>query len=154
MSFGTNSEELPFRMLRLVLCLLLMISTAIADSYGDRVLGRFWLPEKDGQVEIYRQGDKYFGRIVSYDVAGQLDEKNPDPDLRKRPIVGIDLLADFRYDEEGARWFDGTIYDAKSGKTYKCRLWFEDDDSGALWARGYIGISLLGRTELFQRVSE
>ena len=154
MSFRTNADELLFRLLLLTLCLLLMTSTAIAESSGDRILGRFWLPEKDGQLEIYRQGDRYFGRVVSYDVVGQLDEKNPTPDLRKRPIVGVDLLSDFRYDEEDARWLGGTIYDAKSGKTYKCRLWFEDEDSDALWARGYIGISLLGRTELFERVSE
>ena len=153
MTFRTNAEELLFRMKTLTLCLLLMTSTAIAESSGDRILGRFWLPEKDGQLEIYRQGAKYFGRVVSYDVAGQLDEKNPAPDLRERPIVGVDLLSGFRFDDE-ARWIDGTIYDAKSGKTYKCRLWFEDDDSDALWARGYIGISLLGRTELFERVSE
>jgi uncharacterized protein (DUF2147 family) len=136
------------------LCFLLLGSLAMADGGGAKILGTYWLPEKDGQLEIYQQGDKYFGRVVSYDVAGQLDEKNPNPHLRSRPIVGVDLLSNFRHNEESARWLGGTIYDAKSGKTYKCRLWFENNDSNALWARGYIGISILGRTELFERVSE
>ncbi|NCF74705.1 MAG: DUF2147 domain-containing protein [Gammaproteobacteria bacterium] len=129
-------------------------STAAAGPQSDALLGRFWLPEKDGQLEIYRQGDSYSGRVVAYDVAGQLDEKNPEPELRSRPIVGLDLLSGFRFDEKSDRWEGGTIYDAKSGKTYQCRLWFDEDDFGVLWARGYIGISILGRTEQFIRVVE
>ena len=138
----------------MVFCFVLFATGAIAESAPDDVLGKYWLPKKDGQLVVYREGTRYFGRVVSYDVAGQLDEKNPDPALRSRPIVGLDLLSEFSYDEEAVRWVDGTIYDAKSGKTYKCHLWFKDDESGVLWARGYIGLSLFGRTERFVRVPD
>jgi len=138
----------------LALCLALCFSTVAAAPQSDTLLGRYWLPEKDGQLEIYRQGDRYSGRVISYDVAGQLDEKNPQPEMRSRPIVGVDLLSGFRFAENSGRWEDGTIYDAKSGKTYQCRLWFDDDDFGVLWARGYIGISIFGRTEQFVRIVE
>jgi uncharacterized protein (DUF2147 family) len=131
--------------------LLLCTTAAVADSRPDAVVGRYWLPQKDGQLEIYAQDDRYFGRIVSYDVEGQLDVNNPDLQLQSRPVVGIILLSDFQHDKDENRWTGGTIYDAKSGKTYRCRLWFDEDEPGVLWARGYIGISLLGRTERFER---
>lgn len=125
-----------------------------AEAAAIELQGTYWLPEKDGQIEVYQKAQKYYGRIIAYDVDGQVDEKNPDPALRMRPIIGVDLLSAFIYDAESGRWIAGTIYDAKSGKTYKCKLWFEDDEPGVLWARGYIGISLLGRTERFERVAE
>jgi uncharacterized protein (DUF2147 family) len=139
---------------RFAVCLALLASIATAEPIATTLPGVYWLPEKDGQMQVYQKDNKYFGRVISYDVAGQLDEKNPNPEFRSRPIVGVDLLSEFSYDKESKRWLGGTIYDAKSGKTYKCRLWFEDDEPGVLWARGYIGISLLGRTERFERVKE
>ncbi len=135
-------------------CLVLLATIATAEPSSTTLPGVYWLPEKDGQMQVYQKDKKYFGRVISYDVPGQLDEKNPNPEFRSRPIVGVDLLSEFNYDKESERWVGGTIYDAKSGKTYKCRLWFEDDEPGVLWARGYIGISLLGRTERFERVRE
>ena len=133
----------------IAVCVAVMV---FAESAATELQGTYWLPEKDGQIEVYQKAEKYFGRIIAYDVAGQLDEKNPNPALRTRPIIGVDLLSDFIFDGESGRWIAGTIYDAKSGKTYKCKLWFEDDEPGVLWARGYIGISLLGRTERFERI--
>lgn len=141
-------------MKRFAVCLVLLATIATAEPITTTLPGVYWLPDKDGQMQVYQKDNKYFGRVISYDVAGQLDEKNPKPEFRSRPIVGVDLLSEFNYDEESERWVGGTIYDAKSGKTYKCRLWFEDDEPGVLWARGYIGISLLGRTERFERVKE
>jgi len=131
---------------------LLCVASTAAASTADQVLGTYWLPDKDGQLEIYQYRDRYFGRISAYDVTGQLDEKNPDKALRSRPIIGVNLFKNFVFDAKEARWSEGTIYDAKSGKTYKCRLWFEDGDLSVLWARGFIGFSLLGRTEKFERV--
>lgn len=54
------------------LCIVLLASVAIADTGSDLLLGQYWLPEKDGQLEIYEQGNRYFGRVISYDVAGQM----------------------------------------------------------------------------------
>ncbi len=144
--------KLTQKALAATICLLLFLSVASASGDSDSVLGTYWLPEKDGQLEIYEKGGRYFGRITAYDVVGQTDEKNPDKKLRDRPIIGVDLLANFVYDVNSDRWMDGTIYDAKSGRTYKCRVWFADGDQSVLWARGFIGFSLLGRTERFERV--
>lgn len=137
--------------------LMLPISLALAadpSDPADAVLGRWWFPEKNGQMEIFRDKDIYFGKVVKYDDPDALDENNPDPKLRDRKFVGITMLENFTYDSNKKKWVDGTIYDGDSGKTYKCTMWFEDGNLDRLNVRGYIGISLLGRTEIFERVKE
>lgn len=103
--------------------------------------------DKSGIIQIYAQQGTYAGKIVGPD-APRLDTKNPDPALRKRSLMGVVLLQGFRYDD-GA-WEKGTIYDPKDGKTYSCVLRLKD--AGAMEVRGYVGISLFGRTEIWTRV--
>jgi hypothetical protein len=80
--------------------------------------------------------------------APRLDDRNPDPALRERPIVGIDLLSEYRFDD--GQW-RGRIYDPESGKVYSSRMKVEKD--GRLHMRGYIGVPMLGRTAIFDPVS-
>ena len=136
------------------LLILLLFSLAPATLRADEseLLGRYWLPDRDGQFEIYRKGELFFGRVVAYDVAGQLDEENSDPALRSRPFVGIDMFQSFHFEPSSGRWVDGSLYDASDGKTYDGYLWFEEDEPNTLMGRGFIGVSLFGRTERFERV--
>jgi uncharacterized protein (DUF2147 family) len=126
---------------------------AADKSAADAVLGKWWFPKKNGQLEITKSGGVYSGKVIAYDDPEVLDNKNPDPELAKRKFVGIEMLSNFKYDADENQWLGGTIYDGDSGKTYKCTLWFEDGKPDELKARGYIGISLLGRTETFKRVT-
>jgi len=68
--------------------------------------------------------------------------------LRSRPILGLEILKDFVY--EDGKWTDGKIYDPKSGKTYSCNMTLKSN--GDLNIRGYIGISLIGRTDVWKKV--
>lgn len=120
---------------------------------GDAVLGKWWFPKKNGQFEVKKANGIYKGTVIAYDDPEALDKNNPDPELAKRKFIGIDMLSDFKYDSGKNQWLEGTIYDGDSGKTYSCSLWFEKGKPNELRGRGYIGISLLGRTEVFQRVT-
>ncbi len=124
-----------------------------ADAPGDAILGKWWFPKKNGQMEITQEKGVYSGKVVAYDDEAALDKHNPDPELAKRPFLGILMLQDFTYDADGAQWVDGTIYDGESGKTYKCKMWFDEGDKVKLNVRGFIGIAILGRTEIFTRVT-
>lgn len=73
----------------------------------------------------------------------QLDEKNPEPALRGRPIVGLQLIRDFR-STPGGRWTGGTIYDPESGKTYASKLGLNPD--GTLKVEGCISIICQAQT--------
>jgi len=118
----------------------------------DDILGTWLNEEGTAQVEIYKEEGKYFGKIVwlkdpldSITGKPRTDIENPDPEKQKKPLLGMVNLKNFIFDDDD-EWEDGTIYDPKNGKTYSCYMKFEDETKKKLKIRGYIGISLLGRT--------
>ena len=137
---------------------LLLLFTAISFSgftqNKDAILGKWINSTGEAHVEIAKKGNKYFGKIVwlkeTKDDKGivKTDLKNPDASLKSRPILGLEILKDFVF--AGSKWTDGTIYDPKSGKTYSCNMTLKDN--GQLNMRGYVGISLIGRSEVWKRV--
>lgn len=109
----------------------------------------------ESHVEIYSCGELLCGRIAKLDEPldedgnEKVDKHNPEPSLRSRPLLGMDLIAGFA--RAGKRkWEDGTIYDPRDGKTYKCVMKLQRD--GTLKVRGYLGIPLLGKTVEWTRV--
>ncbi len=126
---------------------------------GDDILGVWLNEDKDAHVDIYKEGDKFFGKVVWLDEPideetgePKLDDENEDESLRSRPIMGLLLLRDFVFDGDD-EWEDGRIYDPKNGKDYKCYMEFPDeDDKNTLKVRGYIGFSMLGRTTYWTKV--
>lgn len=124
--------------------------TPMCSVAQQQILGRWWSPKKDGQIEVYQQGDRYYGKIV-WGTNPRQDTKNPNPALRQRDLMGVVLFSDFKYDASDEEWIDGKIYDPDSGKTYDCKMWLSDNGQ-TLKVRGYLGVALLGRTEKFERV--
>ena len=66
--------------------------------------------------------------------------------------MGLTLLEGFKYDEDDNEWNSGTIYDPKSGNTYKCYMWL-DKNQNVLNVKGYIGVSIIGRKVSWTRVN-
>ncbi len=124
-----------------------------AQNQADRILGVYLTAQKDGKIEIYKQGNRYFGKLIwgkdthHPDGSPKLDIKNEDPKLRKQPILGMVLMRDLEYEDQ--QWVNGRVYDPNNGKTYRCKLSFEGEK---LQIRGYLGISMFGRTEVWERV--
>ena len=77
------------------------------------------------------------------------DGNNPDKKLRSRKIVGLSLLSGFVPSDDKNKWQDGKIYNPEDGKTYSCSLTLRDD--GKLDVRGYVGISLFGKSQIWAR---
>lgn len=127
----------------LMLCLLVSLRTF---AQGDRIIGLYWSPKKDAKIEIYKKGGQYFGRSV-WALNPRKDTENPNGALKTRQLLGVDLFSGFIY-EDGA-YTAGKVYDPESGKTYDCKMNLNGE---VLKVRGYIGISLFGRTEYFQRI--
>ena len=124
----------------ILLILIILPITAFSQANANKILG-VWLTEiKDGKVEIYKKGSKFYGRIVwmkePNDEKGQpqTDNKNPDESLKPRQILRMDIITGLVY--EDGEWSGGNIYDPKSGDTYDCKIWLED---GKLKLRGYLG---------------
>jgi uncharacterized protein (DUF2147 family) len=135
-----------------VLMLLCVASLSVLAQNGDAIIGKWLNPTGQDQIWIYKVGNKYFGKLGWIKVPDEngkpkMDKNNPDPALKTRPDLNLELLKDFVFD--GKTYEDGTIYDPKSGKTYSCKMTLIDN---TLKIRGYIGISLFGRTEVWTKV--
>lgn len=122
---------------------------------GD-ILGIWFNEEKTSKLQVYQVGTKFFAKIVwlkdPLDKASgkpRVDNLNPDAKLKNTPLLGLVVLKDFAFDGDN-EWKSGTIYDPKNGKTYSCYIKL-DDSPNKLKIRGYIGVSLLGRTTYWTR---
>ncbi len=140
-------------------CFLVAATFAGRTPRGDDILGLWKNQEKDATIEIYRCGEKYCGRIVSApaypakDALGRagrprLDDNNPDPELRRRPIAGLQIMEGFVFDGKG-EWRKGSVYDPKNGKTYSGKMSLVSPDE--LHLRGYVLFSFIGRTAIWTR---
>jgi uncharacterized protein (DUF2147 family) len=135
------------------LVLLLVLFFQIVQSQS--VLGKWkTIDDETGKekavVEIYEVDGKIYGRIVEILEAEHRFKKctscqGTDKD---KPIMGLIFIKGLTKD--GEEYSGGKILDPKNGKLYKCYITLEGNDK--LKVRGYIGISLLGRTQYWKRV--
>jgi uncharacterized protein (DUF2147 family) len=128
--------------------MLLVQSTLFANNNADVILGEWISEPKDGKITIFKQGDRYFGKITWGKTPGKKDVNNPDARLKNREIVGSVILKDFTF--TGSSWEKGTIYDPHSGKTYDCILKVKDNNQ-KLEIRGFVGMAMFGRTSTWSR---
>ena len=131
----------------LAFTIFLGIHNSLFSQSSDSIVGKWYNTEKDAQVEIYKEGSKFFGKIVwlqdpTDNGKPKVDKNNGDISKRERPIIGMKLLNNFEH--KGSTWENGTIYDPKNGKIYSCII--KKKDNKTLEVRGYVGISLIGRT--------
>lgn len=80
----------------------------------------------------------------------KLDDKNPDAARRKGPLMGLEIIKGFQF-AGGNVWKNGTIYDPDSGKTYSAKATLVSPNE--LDLRGFIGVSMFGRTEKWTRAN-
>lgn len=137
------------------LCSLFLLQIANAQSFkADDLVGIWKTGEGTAMVKIYKNGEKYQGRIVwlkePNDKEGKpkTDVNHPDEKVHNRPIVGLINTWDFTYKEPN-EWENGKIYDPKNGKTYSCTITMTSINT--IEVRGYIGVSLFGRTDAWTR---
>jgi uncharacterized protein (DUF2147 family) len=69
--------------------------------------------------------------------------------LRDQPVVGMKILWGLKK-QDGQRYAGGRVLDPDNGKTYKASLRVSDD-SQELVLRGFIGVSMLGRSQTWRR---
>jgi uncharacterized protein (DUF2147 family) len=135
--------------LRIILALASFLSPGLASaqkSNSTEIIGIYWSPKKDAKIEVFLKGQQYFGKFV-WAANPRKDNKNPSKALQSRDLLGVEFLTGFTYDD--GVYDDGEIYDPETGKTYSCKMSLEGN---SLKVRGYIGISLFGRTEYFERI--
>jgi uncharacterized protein (DUF2147 family) len=140
------------------------LSTLIALVAFAELLGNGRAAESSGAIGLWQNEDAIFeifetdgklsAKVVSLhepktpEGKEKTDYRNPDPAKRNRPIVGLVFMSGFRSTRPG-RWEHGTIYDPKTGNTYSCFM--ELQGPNQMKVRGFIGVSLIGRTQIWTR---
>lgn len=145
------------------LLLVIVMPPAHAQSSGassalDSPIGRWkTIDDHTGQakavVEIRETGGELEGRIVQL-----FDPPVPHPEcikctgaLKNKPVMGMRILWGMR--QNGSEWTGGHILDPESGDIYRCTMTLENGGK-VLRLRGYIGLSVFGRTEKWVRVED
>lgn len=108
--------------------------------------------EKKSIVEIYENNGKAYARIVKVlekDKENAICTKCPG-EKRNKPIKGLQIIDGLI--KKGLEWSNSRILDPKTGKEYKCVLSLESENK--LRVRGYIGFSLMGRTQYWYRLKD
>jgi uncharacterized protein (DUF2147 family) len=101
-------------------------------------------------VRIYEQGGKLFGRIERSFTPGaenRVCEECKD-ERKDQPIIGLVIIRNIQ--SKDGEYAGGDILDPDTGTIYRCKFHL-DQDGTRLIVRGYIGISLLGRSQTWQR---
>ncbi|SKB42796.1 DUF2147 domain-containing protein [Daejeonella lutea] len=145
---------MKFKILLAFLAPICFILPSMAQS-GDAVLGVWQSGGGNVRVQIFKSGQTYNGKISwlreENDESGnpKTDKHNPSESRRGQPLLGLEALSDFNYSGNGV-WEGGTVYDPRSGKKYSCKL--SISNGGALEIRAFMGISLIGKTQVWTRV--
>ena len=139
-----------------ILISMIFMLAPLAAAFAQDVVGKWKLADGTAIVEVYRQGDVFNGKIVwlqdptEPDGSPAVDNNNPDPKLRSRKLMGLNMLSGLK--KSGGEYVGGNIYDPGNGKTYNCSMKVEGDVlkvRGSLDKRG-----LIGRTMDWFRVKE
>jgi len=133
--------------------LLNVLLTFVLSSiiHANSIEGEWVKSDGSGRVifSITKKGE-LIGKISWVkDIARTHDTHNPDTKLRKRRLLGLPVAEGFTKNSKNDVWKGGTIYDSQTGKTYKGKIWLENSDN--LRMRGFLGVSLIGRTADFKR---
>lgn len=154
-----NKLSINFRATMFGLFSLLVLT--ITSSYitlaenPDAIVGVWKTGEGNAMVRIYKNGEKYQGKVVwlkepTDPETGKpkLDKNQSDETAKKRPVLGLINIWGFLPKENNV-WDEGNIYDPKNGNTYSSTI--KLINANTLEVRGYIGVSLIGRTDTWTR---
>ena len=111
------------------------------------------LDDEDGRekshIEVYERNGKLFGKVIKLLPAATITKCDAcSGDKKGKSLIGMEIL--WNLSKSGKVWDDGEILDPKNGKVYTCKI--ELDGKDKLKVRGYVGVSLLGRTQTWFRV--
>lgn len=134
----------------LLLAAVLLITTT---TVGQTITGQWETyddetNEKKALIEIYQTGNLYFAKILKSYISDEDKVCDMCTGAKKdQPIAGLVIIENLKEDDD--EYNGGEILDPENGKTYKCYL--ELVETNKLKVRGYLGFSLLGRTQYWRR---
>jgi uncharacterized protein (DUF2147 family) len=147
----------PLMFKLLVLFFLQAVTTAADDTQKANLICGKWISEKkDFLVLVYRDGNTFKGKTLwfknkdaSKSMEEWTDKHNPDPALRNRKLVGINILTELVYNSESNTWENGKIYDASGGKFWSTYVKINKD--GTLKVTAFWTFKFISKSVIFTR---
>ncbi len=142
--------------MRVVSVLIFFLSfTTVAKTQS--ITGVWKTIDEDGtaksEIRIWKSGSEYKGKIVEIyredKRDGRCTECDEDDPRYNQKVLGMTIMNELKKTETNM-WEDGKILDPQNGNVYSCKMWINDE--GNLVVRGYIGISLMGRSQTWERI--
>lgn len=140
-------------MKKIIIILAILVSV---QSFSQEIIGKWkTIDDKTKKVksviEIYKEHDVYYGKIIEiFNKDNKEVCKNCTGKYYNKKLQGLEILRDLV--KKGKIYDDGNIIDPQNGKTYSCYLELKSDNK--LKIRGYIGFSLIGRTQYWYRMTD
>lgn len=129
---------------------LLMINVSLAQS----CLGKWiTIDDKTGEeksiVLVYEEKGLVYGKVIEIfdEVKRNRICEKCSGSLKNKPVLGMVFMKNLKKD--GNEYNDGIVIDPESGKEYSCYIMLENENT--LKVRGYLGFSLMGRTQYWKR---
>ncbi|MEM6262093.1 MAG: DUF2147 domain-containing protein [Bacteroidota bacterium] len=148
-------RQFPLSRTHIIACLAIVMLSA-GNLFAQSPIGKWkTIDDESGKarsiIEIYDVNGKLHGKVVKL-ILEPDEEQNPLCDecsgkKKDQPIIGMEIMWDL--EKDGDQWEDGEIMDPDNGKTYSCYIKLENENK--LEVRGFLGFSLLGRTQYWYR---
>lgn len=129
------------KLIVLTLAVMFNVMTFAQSSIGKWVTIDDKTNKKKSIVELYKEGDKIYGKIIYlYPREGREPNAKCDKctdDRKGEPLVGLQIVRELTWN--GGAWEGGTIVDPETGKIYTLKMWVDSQNPDKLNVRGYIG---------------
>ena len=143
----------------IILIFVYSFGLSFAQVSSDAVLGKWMATDKSVAVEVFKVDEKYRAKVIWFDeklgsgkpMHERIDDENPNPSLRNRKILGMEVLHGLRYDPKNESWEKGRIYDATSGRTWDSSAKLHN---GILKVRGFWKFKWIGKSLDFKKIKD
>ena len=132
---------------------------SFSQNKEDDILGNWIATDHSVAVNVYKVNGQYRAKVLWFDdrlgsgrpMNLRHDTENPNPELRTRKIIGMEILEGLRYDPETHSWEHGRIYDGTTGRTWDSSAEIKE---GILKVRGYWKFKWIGKSMSFRKTRE
>jgi len=130
------------------LCGITLTAQNQQKTEANAILGKWITEDSLNVIEIYKEGDKFYGKIIWISPNSALfDINNKDESQRSNFLRGTDVISELSFN--GTEWTGGSFYNKDSGTDYPCRMWLSEN--GCLALKEYWGFLWWGEKKEWQR---
>jgi len=129
----------------------IVVLSSVHASPQERLLGKWYTEGKAAVFDFYKVGNEYKARMYPLKTPDLRDTMNPVDSLKGRKLSGVTTIYGLIFNAQKKQWEQGRVYNPGNGKVYSCNCKLSN---GNLIFRGYLGVSLLGQSQVWTRVPE